>query len=252
MKPPGTSSTANRVINGPLGLLYAAPQPNKHKFQLLTTIVNHMKTRHQNDFTHPLTLDELLEESGLNETITNGQKNWLLAEALPNNPKIKTVEVNVSGVGKVTKFLFKPKHSLKNKSALMALLDHHDQEGLGGILVDDIIEGMPKAKRRLKALKDKIILVQGAEKKEVAFLADPSSEFKMDEEFTQLWRSIPIDALEENKIEEYLNANGLASIKDTNAIKPINPKRRKASRRGQKYKTHNQHVEGLLVDYSKQ
>ena len=43
------------------------PQSNQHKFALLTQIVNHMRDRHQQAFTHPLTLDE----SRLTDSVTS-------------------------------------------------------------------------------------------------------------------------------------------------------------------------------------
>lgn len=234
-KPPTTSS-----------LSAFAPQPNKHKFALLTQIVNHMRGRHQKDFSHPLTLDELLEESRLHDSATSLQKHWLLNEALRNNSKIEVIE---DGSGTV-KFLFKPTYKIKDKRDLLRLLDQQDQRGLGGILVDDIIEGLPKAKKRLKAIKSKIIFVTGADKKEVAFLNDQSCDFKVDEEFQKLWRSVPVESMEENKIEEYLNNNGLASIQDKVAVKPAALKRKKASNRKRKFKTHNDHLTDVLEDYS--
>jgi len=223
-----------------------SPQPNKHKFALLTQIVNHMKSRHQKDFTHPLTLDELLEESRLSDSATSVQKHWLLNQALRNNPKIKVIEEENG----VVKFIFKPKYNIRDKKALYKLLDQHEQRGLGGILVDDIMEGLPKAKKRLKAMKNKILFVTGADKKEVAFLNDQSCDFKVDEEFQKLWRSVPLESMEEKKIEEYLNSNGLASIEDKVATKQIVPKRRKATSRRRKYKTHNNHLSEVLEDYS--
>lgn len=225
---------------------YLSPQPqNKHKFYLLTQIVNHMKSRHQKDFSHALTLDEILEETRLNETANSTQKNWLRNEALRSNPKIKVHE-DSSGL---LKFTFKPKYNIKNKKMLIHLLDQHDQRGLGGILVEDILEGLPKAKKRLKSLKDRIIFVQGADKKEVAFINDQSCDFKVDEENQKLWREVAVDMLEENKIEEYLNDHGLATINSQVAVKAAPQKRRKPNRK-RKFKQHNDHVTDLLVDYS--
>lgn len=62
-------------------------------------------------------------------------------EALVNNPKI---EVRDGTYG------FKPKYNLKDKKALLRLLDKHDQLGLGGVLLDDVEEGLPNSAKAIK------------------------------------------------------------------------------------------------------
>lgn len=63
------------------------------------------------------------------------------SQALVNNPKI---EVRDGTYG------FKPKYNLKDKKALLRLLDKHDQLGLGGVLLDDIEEGLPNSTKAIK------------------------------------------------------------------------------------------------------
>lgn len=58
-----------------------------------------------------------------------------------NNPKI---EVRDGTYG------FKPKYNLKDKKALLRLLDKHDQLGLGGVLLDDVEEGLPNSAKAIK------------------------------------------------------------------------------------------------------
>lgn len=62
-------------------------------------------------------------------------------QALANNPKIEVID---------GKYGFKPKYNLKDKRALLRLLDKHDQRGLGGILLDDIEEGLPNSQKAIK------------------------------------------------------------------------------------------------------
>lgn len=62
-------------------------------------------------------------------------------EALVNNPKI---DVRDGTYG------FKPKYNLKDKKALLRLLDKHDQLGLGGVLLDDVEEGLPNSAKAIK------------------------------------------------------------------------------------------------------
>ncbi|XP_075922877.1 transcription initiation factor IIE subunit beta isoform X2 [Petromyzon marinus] len=118
------------------------PGSSGYKFGVLAKIVNHMKTRHQKGDTHPLALDEILDETKQLD-IGIKQKQWLTTEALLNNPKIDVVD---------GKYAFKPKYNLKDKKALLRLLDRHDQQGLGGILQDDVEEGLPNAAKAMKAV----------------------------------------------------------------------------------------------------
>lgn len=70
---------------------------------------------------------------------------FYLPQALVNNPKI---EVRDGMYG------FKPKYNLKDKKALLRLLDKHDQLGLGGILLDDVEEGLPNSAKAIKVTHD--------------------------------------------------------------------------------------------------
>ncbi|XP_040411348.1 transcription initiation factor IIE subunit beta isoform X3 [Cygnus olor] len=119
-----------------------------YKFGVLAKIVNYMKTRHQRGDTHPLTLEEILDETQ-HLDIGLKQKQWLMSEALVNNPKIEVVD---------GKYAFKPKYNLKDKKALLRLLDKHDQRGLGGILLEDIEEGLPNAQKAIKGTRSSLLI----------------------------------------------------------------------------------------------
>ncbi|XP_034442847.1 transcription initiation factor IIE subunit beta isoform X1 [Hippoglossus hippoglossus] len=176
-----------------------------YKFGCLAKIVNYMKTRHQNGDTHCLTLEEILDETKLLD-ISMKQKHWLMTEALVNNPKI---DVRDGTYG------FKPKYNLKDKKALLRLLDKHDQLGLGGVLLDDVEEGLPNSAKAIKALGDQIIFVTRPDKKKILFYNDKHCQFTVDEEFQKLWRSVPVDSIDEEKIEEYLKKQGISSMQES-------------------------------------
>lgn len=107
---------------------------------------------------------------------------------------------------------FKPKYNLKDKKALLRLLDKHDQLGLGGVLLDDVEEGLPNAAKAIKvtnatyhktfrlktwtissvntemtlcdcsqALGDQIIFVTRPDKKKILFYNDKHCQFVVDE-----------------------------------------------------------------------
>uniref|UniRef100_A0A8C4K3E6 Ral transcription factor IIE subunit 2 n=1 Tax=Dromaius novaehollandiae TaxID=8790 RepID=A0A8C4K3E6_DRONO len=213
-----------------------------YKFGVLAKIVNYMKTRHQRGDTHPLTLEEILDETQ-HLDIGLKQKQWLMSEALVNNPKIEVID---------GKYAFKPKYNLKDKKALLRLLDKHDQRGLGGILLEDIEEGLPNAQKAIKALGDQIIFVNRPDKKKILFYNDKSCQFTVDEEFQKLWRSIPVDSMDEEKIEEYLKRQGISSMQEAGPkkIAPIQRRKKPASQKKRRFKTHNDHLAGVLKDYS--
>uniref|UniRef100_A0AC11CKF1 General transcription factor IIE subunit 2 n=1 Tax=Ovis aries TaxID=9940 RepID=A0AC11CKF1_SHEEP len=200
------------------------------------------KTRHQRGDTHPLTLEEILDETQ-HLDIGLKQKQWLMSEALVNNPKIEVVD---------GKYAFKPKYNLKDKKALLRLLDQHDQRGLGGILLEDIEEGLPNSQKAVKALGDQILFVNRPDKKKILFFNDKSCQFSVDEEFQKLWRSVTVDSMDEEKIEEYLKRQGISSMQDSGPKKvaPIQRRKKPASQKKRRFKTHNEHLAGVLKDYS--
>ncbi|KAG7485806.1 transcription initiation factor IIE subunit beta [Solea senegalensis] len=213
-----------------------------YKFGCLAKIVNYMKTRHQNGDTHFLTIDEILDETKLLD-ISLKQKQWLINEALVSNPKI---DVRDGTYG------FKPKYNLKDKKALLRLLDKHDQLGMGGVLLDDVEEGLPNSAKAIKALGDQIIFVTRPDKKKILFYNDKHCQFVVDEEFQKLWRSVPVDSMDEEKIEEYLKKQGITSMQEMGPKKvlPVQKRKKKSGQRKNHFKTHNSHLAGVLEDYS--
>uniref|UniRef100_A0A8C3WRP5 Transcription initiation factor IIE subunit beta n=1 Tax=Catagonus wagneri TaxID=51154 RepID=A0A8C3WRP5_9CETA len=199
-------------------------------------------TRHQRGDTHPLTLEEILDETQ-HLDIGLKQKQWLMTEALVNNPKIEVID---------GKYAFKPKYNLKDKKALLRLLDKHDQRGLGGILLEDIEEGLPNSQKAVKALGDQILFVNRPDKKKILFFNDKSCQFSVDEEFQKLWRSVTVDSMDEEKIEEYLKRQGISSMQESGPKKvaPIQRRKKPASQKKRRFKTHNEHLAGVLKDYS--
>ncbi|XP_053317664.1 transcription initiation factor IIE subunit beta [Spea bombifrons] len=213
-----------------------------YKFGVLAKIVNYMKTRHQRGDTYPLTLEEILDETQ-HLDIGMKQKQWLMSEALVNNPKIDIID---------GKYAFKPKYNLKDKKALLRLLDKHDQRGLGGILLEDIEEGLPNSQKAIKALGDQIVFVTRPDKKKILFYNDKSCQFTVDEEFQKLWRSVPVDSMDDEKIEEYLKRQGISSMQESGPKKiiPVQKRKKSNSQKKRRFKTHNDHLAGVLKDYT--
>jgi transcription initiation factor TFIIE subunit beta len=213
-----------------------------YKFGVLTKIVQHLKKKFQEGEDHPLNLDEILDETSQLDVSAKVQQ-WLLTEALPNNPKI---ELTADG-----KYQFKPPLKCRDKKSLLRLLKQHDIKGLGGIFRDDVIESVPHAERVLKALDSEIVTIPRQDKKKVLFYNDRHAELVVDEEFQKNWRSVAVDGIDDAKIEEYLDKQGIRSMQDQGVKKSI---QRHPRRKGQRKKTNkkpkdNEHIAEDLKTY---
>ncbi|XP_012504010.1 PREDICTED: transcription initiation factor IIE subunit beta [Propithecus coquereli] len=103
-----------------------------------------------------------------------------------------------------------------------------------------------------KALGDQILFVNRPDKKKILFFNDKSCQFSVDEEFQKLWRSVTVDSMDEEKIEEYLKRQGISSMQESGPKKvaPIQRRKKPASQKKRRFKTHNEHLAGVLKDYS--
>lgn len=156
------------------------------------------------------------------------------------------------------------------------LLKQHDLKGLGGILLEDVQESLPHCDRALKHLAQEILYItRPTDKKKILFYNDKTAKldvswlvsifcliiyvkkfkiwlfFKVDEEFVKLWRATAVDAMDDAKIEEYLEKQGIKSMQDHGPRKPIAPKRKKASQKRRQFKKprDNEHLADVLETY---
>lgn len=83
------------------------------------------------------------------------------------------------------------------------------------------------------------------------FYNDKTALMPIDEEFQKLWRSVPVDGIDDNKIEEYLGNQGIRSMQDTSEkVLPAKLKRKAApKKRTFKRPRDNEHLKEILVDY---
>ncbi|CAH1708632.1 transcription initiation factor IIE subunit beta [Aphis gossypii] len=233
--PPNASSSLNSYKS------YG--QSSQYKFGVLTKIVKYIRARHQDGDDHPLTLDELLDETNQLDVGTK-VKTWLETEALPGNPKIERTSDG--------KYMFKPPYKLKDRKALLKLLKQQDLKGLGGIMMDDIQESLPNCEKALKHLQNEILYVcRPGDKKKVMFYNDKSATIEINEEFKKMWRSIAVENMDDEKIEEHLEKQGISSMQD-NGIKKVNHVKRKkpvTKKRLSKRPRDNEHLASVLEDY---
>ncbi|XP_065349527.1 general transcription factor IIE subunit 2 [Cloeon dipterum] len=220
---------------------------SQYKFGVLARIVKYMRQRHQRGETHTLNLEEILDETNQLD-VGSKVKQWLATEALVNNPKI---DVTPDGAGE-KRFLFKAPYRLKDKKSLLRLLRQQDLKGLGGVLLEDVQESLPNCEKALKALQDEIIYInRQMDKKKVLFYNDRTANFVVDEEFQKQWRAVAVESMDDAKIEEYLEKQGIRSMQDHGIKKQVIPiKRRKPANRRKNMKPRdNEHLADVLESY---
>ena len=73
----------------------------------------------------------------------------------------------------------------------------------------------------------------------------------LDDEFIKQWRSVSVDGMDDSKIEEYLDKQGIRSMQDQGMKKLNMPKRKKgAVKRKNRAPKDNEHMADILQDYS--
>lgn len=240
----GDSPTTSSAASPPSSSSYKTISgTSEYKFVVLAKIVKYMKVRHQDGEDHPLTLEEILDET--NQLFVSPKvKQWLETEALINNPKIEVIANN--------KFLFKAPYKIRDKKSLLRLLKHHDLKGLGGIMLEDVQESLAHCDKVLRQLQSEIIYIQRpADKKKIMFYNDKSIVPEVDEEFKKLWRSINVDNLDDDKIQEYLDKQGIKSFQNYSVRKvaPMPKKKRPTKSRNHGRPRDNEHIADVLETY---
>jgi len=215
---------------------------SQYRFGVLAKIVRHMRKRHQEGNLFPLSIDEILDETNQLD-VGSKVKQWLLVEALPSNPKIITTPEH--------KYQFKAPYDLRDRKTMLKLLRKHDLKGYGGLLLEDVQESLPNCDRIMKQLANDIIyIVRPQDKKKVIFYNDRTARFGVDEELAKLWRSVAVRGVDDEKIEEYLERQGLQAMHD-HGLKKMVPPKRKSSRgkRRNKGPKDNDHLKDVLEVY---
>ena len=190
-----------------------------------------------------MSLDDILDVTN-NTDVTSRDKEWLSEEALKNNKKLAF---------KDGKFSFKPKYPLRDRKSLLKLLERHESNGMGGILLDDIREGLPNADAVVKSVSDRILFVtKSNDKKAVLFHYDPQYASHVDEEIQKHWRGVTVEGLGEAGIERYLESAGITVMSGVlSGNKEPGGKKKRANNRKKQFKKLNTHLSGdVLKDYS--
>ena len=199
--------------------------------------------RYQERKLDPLSLEEILDLTN-NTDASPRDKAWLSEEALKNNQKLSFKE---------GKYSFKPKYPLKDRKSLIKQLERHEHHGMGGILLDDVREGLPNADDLVKSVSERILFItRSNDKKAILFNYDPQYAMQVDEEFTKHWRSATVEGLGEAGIERYLENAGITVMQGITTVDTSKvSKKKKPSNRKRQFKKLNTHLSGdVLKDYS--
>jgi len=238
-----TSATEKVNINR---LKSSMGSSSQYKFGVLARIVRHMKARHMDGEDHPLLLEEILDETNQLD-VSSKTRMWLQDEALKQNPKIEVTDAG-------DRYMFRAPFKLRDKKSLLKMLKRKDLNGEGGVYYDDVNESLAKAEKIVQNLTadGKIIQIpRPCDKKKVLFYYDHSTDFDIDDEFIKQWRSVSVDGVDDAKIEEYLDKQGIRSMQDQGLKKLNMPKRKKGQvKRKNRAPKDNEHMADILQDYS--
>lgn len=99
--------------------------------------------------------------------------------------------------------------------------------------------------------KEIVYITRPVDKKKILFYNDKTALMPIDDEFQKLWRSVPVDGIDDIKIEEYLTHQGIRSMQDTSQkVLPSKLKRKAApKKRTFKKPRDNEHLKEILEEY---
>lgn len=216
----------------------------KNRFAVLATIVDEMKKRHLRSEFNPLSLEEILDRIKYTDIDPN-DKSWLANQALQNNDKL-----DIKG----GKFVFKPVYNMKSKKQFLDVLQGHYNEGLGGMLFDDVAESLPSAEDIVRSTTGKGLVLavsRSTDKKIVLFHNDVQHSMDVNEKFKELWRHSSVEGMGETDIEKYLVDHSISTMKDSSLRKPLVAQKKKPIRKKKQFKVQNVHLDqGLLRDFN--
>lgn len=96
-----------------------------------------------------------------------------------------------------------------------------------------------------------LYISRAQDKKKIVFYNDKTAQFPVDEEFQKLWRAVAVDAMDDAKIDEYLEKQGIRSMQDHGPKKTAPLKRKKPNNKRKQLKKprDNEHLADVLETY---
>jgi len=173
-----------------------------NKFKWIKSCVDLLKKRHRRE-KKALSFVELIQSLGLSD-LEVSEKEWL-EKAMHENPKISYEKGKIS---------FKPAYPIHNKSDLVTVLRQHYDNGMGGLLMEDVKECMSHAEQIIEELvtNDQVFTLTRPDKQTILYFRDTTCEVALDDEFKELWNSISVKEMGEVDIENYLKRVGIRTM----------------------------------------
>ncbi|KAK2702207.1 hypothetical protein QYM36_019180 [Artemia franciscana] len=140
-----------------------------------------------------------------------------------------------------------PRKHASQFGVLAKIVKHMQKRHLEGedhpLSLDEILDETTQ----LDHLQNDIIRLPGADKDEVLFYNDKTISFNVDEDFAKLWRQVPVD-IDDEKIEQYLQKQGMKSMQNTKKrqVATVLSRKQMMKKRGLKRARDNVHLADLL------
>jgi hypothetical protein len=99
-----------------------------------------------------------------------------------------------------------------------------------------------------------LIIITRQDKKKILFYNDQESDLSVDDEFKSIWRSVAVDKMSDETIEQYLDKQGLNSMRGQGVKKSagrlkLKPIRKPQKKRVTKKPKDNEHVANDLITF---
>ncbi|KAK8173953.1 hypothetical protein IWX90DRAFT_159004 [Phyllosticta citrichinensis] len=256
---PSASSQAGKKRPRPVEgtPVYSQPENTHSGFQMVTRVTFALEYLKEKDkalafedvFSH-LSI-QVQEEGAKPRPAEKGGRDWIaLFNIMRGHPKVEYDPKDFNGKGS---FRYRPPHNVRTADELKGLLQR--QSSSVGIRVAELKDGWPGAVDAINELDKKgEILVTRNQKTGQPLLVwqnDPSLAHHVDDEFKQMFLSIPLPANPDD-MRSRLEAAGLKPVSAPKEVKPAaagnKQKKKKAPRKGMK--TSNTHMLNVFRDYS--
>ena len=236
----GTKRSSAGATSTTMSSLYPLSQTEPTRYHIQTDAIYALQ-RLREKFPEKISKDDLVAYTLPAQKRDEATIHQFLAQ-LNLNPKVTYNKEDDS-------FIFRPEHNITDADSLLKFLQ--DQDSAMGIQVSKLKDGWQDAEETIDKLEAEHRLLVTRNKKDhhprMVWLDDPTLQAPLDQEFKDLWSSIPLPSVEDT-IKELRKMNhkstGEQAVQDSGVKKP---KEKRKARRGQKIT--NVHMQALR-DYS--
>jgi hypothetical protein len=142
---------------------------------------------------------------------------------------------------------------VRSRQNLLNFLKDKEENGMGGVLMSEIEESVPRAERTIRKLNENIFKITRGErdKEEVIFYNNKDYEMSVDEMIVSQWRQVSMDGQSDGDIEKYLENVGLNAMHGEGRKRKAPNQQKKSRKKARQTKVLNTHLDtDFLKDYS--